>query len=203
MALIVHDPLIEADLKRQRAASGADRFDEVWNGVYFVSPQPNDEHQDLVTELIVALHAVIVDANLGKVRPSVNVSDRDQDWTDNYRCPDVAVFLDGTKALNRGSHWLGGPDFAIEILSPGDRAREKLEFYASVGVRELLIIDRDPWGLELYRLDGNRLGLVGRIEVGAAVALRSEVIPLFFGILPSEERPSIVASHRDGRGWQI
>jgi Uma2 family endonuclease len=203
MAVIVHDPLIEADLKRQRAASGADRFDEVWNGVYFVSPQPNDEHQDLVTELIVALHAVIVDAALGKVRPSVNVSDRDQDWTDNYRCPDVAVFLDGTKALNRGSHWLGGPDFAIEILSPGDRAREKLEFYASVGVRELLIIDRDPWGLELYRLDGNRLGLVGRIDVGAAVALRSEVIPLFFGIVPGEERPSIVASHQDGREWQI
>ena len=33
----------------------------------------------LVTELIVALHAVIVEADLGKVRPSVNVSDRDQD----------------------------------------------------------------------------------------------------------------------------
>jgi Uma2 family endonuclease len=203
MALFVHDPLIEADLKRQRADSGVDRFDEVWNGVYFVSPQPNDEHQDLVTELIVSLHAVIVDANLGKVRPSVNVSDRDQDWTDNYRCPDVAVFLDGTKALNRGSHWLGGPDFAIEILSPGDRAREKLEFYASVGVRELLIIDRETWGLELYRLNGNQLGRVGRIDVGAAVALRSEVIPLFFGILPGEERPSIVASHQDGRNWQI
>jgi Uma2 family endonuclease len=203
MAVIVHDPLIEADLKRQRAASGADRFDEVWNGLYFVSPQPNDEHQELVTELIVALHAVIVDAALGKVRPSVNVSDRDQDWIENYRCPDVAVFLGGTKALNRGSHWLGGPDFAIEILSPGDRAREKLEFYASVGVRELLIIDRDPWGLELYRLDSNRLGLVGRIEVGAVVALRSEVVPLFWGILPGEERPSIVALHRDGREWQI
>jgi Uma2 family endonuclease len=203
MAMIVHDPLIEADLRQQRAASGADRFDEVWNGVYFVSPQPNDEHQDLVAELIVALHAVIVDAKLGKVRPSVNVSDRDQDWTDNYRCPDVAVFLDGTAALNRGSHWVGGPDFAIEILSTGDRAREKLEFYASVGVRELLIIDREPWGLELYRLDGNRLGLVGRVDVGAAETLRSEVIPLGFGILPDEERPSIVATHRDGRTWSI
>jgi Uma2 family endonuclease len=201
--LIVHDLLIEADLKRQRAATGADRFDEVWNGVCFVSPQPNDEHQDLVAELIVALHAVIVDAKLGKVRPSVNVSDRDQDWTDNYRCPDVAVFLDGTAALNRGSHWVGGPDFAIEILSTGDRAREKLEFYASVGVRELLIIDREPWGLELYRLDGNRLGLVGRVDVGAAETLRSEVIPLGFGILPDEERPSIVATHRDGRTWSI
>ena len=66
MALIVHDPLIEADLKRQRAATGADRFDEVWNGVYFVSPQPNDEHQDIVTELIVALHAVIVDVDSGQ-----------------------------------------------------------------------------------------------------------------------------------------
>jgi len=47
---------------------------------------------------------------------------------------------------------VGGPDFAVEILNPGDRTPEKLPFYASVNVRELLVVDRDPWSLELFRL---------------------------------------------------
>ena len=36
-------------------------------------------------------------------------------------------------------------------------SREKLDFYAKVGTREVLILDRDPWSLELYALRRDRM----------------------------------------------
>ena len=57
------------------------------------------------------------------------------------------------------SHICGPADFLVEIISPGDKSRDKLAFYAELGVRELLVVDRYPWSLELYRLGGNELVL--------------------------------------------
>src|SRR5262245_28711211 len=88
------------------------------------------------------------------VYAGVNISDREVNWTDNYRFPDVAVFEAGNRAKNCGSHFCGGPDLAIEIVSHGDRSRQKLGFYAQVGVRELWIVDREPWKTEIYERDG-------------------------------------------------
>ena len=88
-----------------------------------------------------------------KVFAGCNVSDQPKRWKRNYRCPDVAVFLPGNPAEDRKTHWFGGPDFAVEIISRFDRSREKFGFYKSVGVRELLLVDRHPWALELYRAD--------------------------------------------------
>src|SRR5207249_2384332 len=96
------------------------------------------------------------------VYAGVNVSDREVKWRKSFRCPDVAVFFPGNPAQDRKTHWFGGPDFAIEIISPYDRSRRKLPFYAKVGVRELLLVDRRPWALELYRLEANALQPVGR-----------------------------------------
>lgn len=201
--MFISDPMTEDQIKARRAASGAGQYDEIWDGVYVVAPFPNDEHQEIVAELIAAFHAVVVAAGLGKVRPNVNVSDRDEGWTENYRGPDVAVFLRGTKAVNRKTHWVGGPDFAVEILSEGDRAREKLDFYAKVHVREVLIVDRSPWRLELYRLARRRLGLAGVSTPEASETLASKVLPVRFRLLADRPRPSIEIVHADGRRWEV
>src|SRR4051812_16753222 len=162
MATLIREPALEQRVRAERKASGLDRWDEVWEGTYVMAPLPNDEHQDLQSELVTVLKLSVGWPGLGDVRGGVNVSDREIDWTQNFRCPDVVVFLKGTKAQNRDTFWLGGPDFAVEIVSPNDASRDKLAFYASVGVRELLIVDRDPWQLELFRLDGDALRVVGR-----------------------------------------
>ncbi|HEV3167104.1 MAG TPA: Uma2 family endonuclease [Isosphaeraceae bacterium] len=128
MAILVLGQNVEARIKAERRTTGADRLDEVWEGLYVVSPEPNDEHQELVSQLIYILQGLIKHAGLGEVRPGVNVSDRDVGWEQNYRVPDIAVFLKGGIACNRDTHWVGGPDFALEILSPGDRAHEKIPF---------------------------------------------------------------------------
>jgi Uma2 family endonuclease len=204
MATLVIDPYVEQQIRAQRAEWGADRFDEVWEGIYIMTPVPNLEHQDIATGLSTIFRIVIQWGGLGIVYQEVNVSDRERDWEHNYRVPDVAVVLNGTQAKSCATHLCGGPDFLVEIISPDDRSREKLDFYAKIGVRELMIIDRQPWNLELYRLDGHELKLVGTSRVEEATLLTSDVIPVSFRLQPSDARPQIEITHRDGvQRWLV
>lgn len=198
MPLLVCDPKDAARMIARRKALGHDRFDEVWDGVYVMSPIANDEHQDIGTLLSGILVIVVTWSGLGKVRAGINVSDRKKGWTQNYRVPDVAVFLKGCAAKCCGAHWFGGPDFATEIVSKGDRSREKFDFYAKVGTRELLLVDRFPWALELYALKEAKLELVGFSTLEQPELLQSTVLPLSFRLVPGEARPGIEVRHADG-----
>ena len=204
MTVIVTDPREQQRLIAERQAAGADKYDEVWEGDYVMAPIADDEHQDIQAGLVMVFRLVVGVTGQGRVRAGVNVTDQQADWTHNYRCPDVVVYLEGTSAENRGSDWLGGPDFAVEILSPGDRTPEKLPFYAKVNVRELLVVDREPWSLQLYRLREGRLDLAGSATPGDAATLLSEVLPLSFRLLPGTPRPTIEVAHRDAsQKWLV
>jgi Uma2 family endonuclease len=204
MAILIRDPLLGEDVLAERQRRGADRYDEVWEGVYVMPPMPNNEHQQLVMCLGAVLQDVVGWTGQGTVCPGVNVSDRDQDWRQNYRVPDVAVFLRGGTAQNRDTHWVGGPDFVVEITSPADDTRDKLPFYGQVGVRELLLIDRDPWRLELYRLQGRQLTLAGQATAEQPAALASTVVPLSFNLRPGAGRPLLeVVLPGTDRTWLV
>jgi len=209
MAVLIRNREIEEEIRSGLRARGLDRWDEVWEGIYVMPPFPNDEHQAIQTKLVTILQTTLGWDGSAEIRAGVNVSDRIDDWRANYRCPDVAAFLKGSKAENRGAFWFGGPDFAIEIVSPEDSSRDKLEFYAKVKVRELLIVDRAPWVLELYRLEADRLVLAGASSPGEAAAasgevLRSTVVPLSFRLSGGGARPVIEVVHHDGtQRWRI
>jgi len=204
MPTLVQDVDLARQLIAERRKLGHDRFDEVWDGTYVMNPLPNDEHQELQAHLTHLLETVIWEAQLGKVRPGVNVSDREQGWKKNFRCPDVVVFLNGSRAVNCDTFWFGGPDFAVEIASPADRSREKLTFYAKVGTRELLLVDRKPWSLELYRHNGEKLVLAGKSTLAKRDWLTSEVVPLKWRLVAGKTRPEIEAVHRTSRKkWRM
>ncbi len=207
MAALILEPSVQADLIRRRRETGADRFDEVWDGVYVVSPNPNNQHQRLTLALGSIFYHAISLPGLGQVFPGVNITDQPESWESNYRIPDLAIFLVGNSAEDRGSHWFGGPDFAVEIISRGDRARDKLGFYSKVGVRGLLVIDREPWALELYRLSHGELLLSGKTSVDQpAELLSSVVLPLRFGFsfILGQTVPQIEVLHADGhQRWSI
>jgi len=206
MSTLIQDEGLARLVIDERRRMGLDRPDEIWEGTYVIMPNPNDEHQDLVGEIDTVLRIVIQHKGLGQVRPGVNISDRLVDWRFNFRCPDVVVFLNDTAAECHDTFWYGGPDFAIEIISPNDRTRDKLEFYASVQTRELLVIDRDPWSLELYRLIDGEMQLAGRCTPDARESLGSEVLPLtwsFATATGSSARPRIELRHGDGQTWVI
>jgi Uma2 family endonuclease len=204
MALMVLDPEIEEKLKAQREASGLDRYDEVWEGVYMMAPLANNEHTGIQQRLSTALqNAVGMDSDV-YVSAGANVSDREDGWLDNYRIPDAVVVFPGGVARNCKTHWCGGPDFVAEVTSPGDRTRDKLDFYAGIGVRELSVIDRQPWQLELYRLDDGELKLVGRSTLADPVVLMSAVVPTSFRLVAGKPRPRIEVTHLDGvQRWLV
>jgi Uma2 family endonuclease len=204
MVALITDPVMQEQLIAQRQAAGSDRYDEVWEGVYVMAPLANDEHQDLVKELTTILTFAVDWAGLGKVRPGVNVSDQKEDWQHNYRCPDIVVFLTDTRAKNYGTHWHGGPDLAIEVVSPNDRSFEKLPFYAAVGTREVMLVERHPWAITLYRLRGGELIEAGRSTADSPVELKSEVVPLSWRLTGKDDDPEIEICHRDGRQrWSV
>ncbi len=201
MALFLTDPDLEERLREERKMTGADRWDEIWDGVYVIVPLPDNDHQELVYQLAVVFHEVVKQAGHGQVFPGINVSDRVEDWEKNVRVPDGAVFLKSGGATSHDTHWTGGADFLVEIVTLGDRSREKLDFYGKLGVRELLLVDRYPWAIELYRGTGEVMHLVGRLEPDADDALKSEVLPLSFQLVGGDPRPRIEVRHNDGRSW--
>jgi Uma2 family endonuclease len=204
MPLQIDDPKLAAKLLKKRRLSGGDRYDEVWDGIYIMSPLANDEHQMLVTDLSAIFSIIIGFPGLGQVRAGVNVSDRAKGWRDNYRCPDVAVRLNNGLAKILKNHWVGGPDFCIEIVSKGDRSRKKFDFYSAIGTRELLIVDREPWSLELFRLQDCQLVSVSVSRVGTPATLTSEVLPFTFRLVEGQPSPRIEVVHVDsGQTWEI
>jgi hypothetical protein len=204
MSVLVIDPSEAARMIARRRELGLDSYDEVWDGVYIMSPIADDDHQEIVGGLDGVLQAVIFFPGLGKVRPGVNISDRDKGWTDNYRVPELVVYLPGNPARNRKTHWVGGPDFALEVVSEGDRSREKFDFYATVSTRELLLVDRYPWALELHVLKRKKMRLVGRSTPEDSQWLKSTVLPLEFRLIDGTPRPRIEVRHVDsGQTWLI
>ncbi len=198
MNAVIADPDLQRSLIRRRRRREEDRYDEVWEGVYVMNAQPTNVHQSLVSRLSFVFESVIGQLGLGMVLPGTNVSDRAESWKKNYRCPDVAVYLNESKAINWETHWQGGPDLAVEIASPHDRTWEKIEFYASVGTRELLIIDRDPWALEFYRLTDSNLALVAKLTVDSPDSFQTESVPLRWRLLSGPHRPLLEATVPDG-----
>ena len=201
MAVLILDPTLE---QRVRAERGDKTRDEVWDGVLVMSPVADVEHQYIAGELQFIFRTIVGPLAEGCVFGPVNVSDREQGWLENVREPDVSVFLRDNPARYCGSHWFGGPDLAVEIVSPYDRSRDKGLFYAKVGVREFVVIDRNPWAIELYRPEGGGMRRVGRSTVGVSEALALGVLPLSLRLIAGKSRPSIEVAHEfDGRLWSI
>ena len=130
MATLITDPHLEESLKIQRHAWGADRFDEVWEGVYIMSPQPNVEHQELVSDLVGALRNVIRPPQGGKVYPGINLSDRRRmigriitaarTWPSSLPGKSPARNSKPTIAVQA--------DFLVEVVSANDDTRKKIPF---------------------------------------------------------------------------
>jgi Uma2 family endonuclease len=148
----------------ERARLGLDHLDEMWEGVLHVVPPPGLLHQRLGSELLAFLKPLLrrrgldVQYETGVFRPGSDGSD--------YRVPDLVFFrADDTELLSeRGLE--GGPLAVLEIRSPHDETYEKLPFWASLGVREVIVILPPSRETEIYRLAGDRYVAVSADERG-------------------------------------
>ncbi|CAN5168480.1 hypothetical protein BH24ACT1_BH24ACT1_10170 [soil metagenome] len=137
--------MLEVDerMLEERRRLGHDRWDEMWEGVLHMVPAPSGPHQGLGTNLLVVLVPRARKRGLvATYETSVHRAD------DDYRVPDLVFTLPAART-HRGVD--GGAELVVEILSPGDESYVKLDWYAALGVREMLIVDPDTMAVELYR----------------------------------------------------
>ncbi len=130
------------ELLERRRRWGADRRDEVWEGVLHMNPAPDLSHGGLVVQLTAALLAAAEAAGL-LVSDQFNLGEGLSD----YRIPDAGLHRE------RSGAWLDTAALAAEILSPGDESWEKLPFYAAHHVDEVLIIDPAKRAVHWLALD--------------------------------------------------
>ncbi|MGI8412051.1 MAG: Uma2 family endonuclease [Solirubrobacteraceae bacterium] len=132
MRTLVSDPPpaeFEELLKRRRR-SGADRHDEVWDGVHRMMPSPGYAHWWLDEQLAELLRPLARASDLVS-GGAFNLGDKD-----DYRVPDRGLHRPEDR-----SDWQHTAAVVIEILSPGDTSWDKLPFYAVHQVDELLMVD--------------------------------------------------------------
>jgi len=203
MVILDQDLIEEIIADRQR--QGIDGHDEVWEGVYIVPPLANLPHQALATALSSIFFNVITLEKRGVVYAGANISDRRKGWKRKFRAPDVVVTLDKTIAIDCHTHFMNGPDFLVEVQSPGDETEEKIPFYTQINVRELLIIHRDTRSMRLLRHDGKRLVQVEPSSWEDRKWLVSAVLPLAFRRKAQRGHPQTELQRTDGvpGNWMV
>jgi Uma2 family endonuclease len=119
-----------AELIEHRRASGADLYDEVWQGEYHMAPAPPSAHGRVYAAVAAVLHGLARPAGLFDSGP-FNLGE-----PDDYRVPDHGVFRDEPRGT-----WIPTAAVVVEVVSPDDETWAKLPFYAARGVEEVLIVD--------------------------------------------------------------
>ncbi len=154
----------------ERRARGADRWDEMWEGELHIVPPPSVEHQRVGSELFLVLgplakaHGLVpLHDTTGLFRPGV-----DNDW----RCPDN-TYVDPVRLSERGVE--GGASLVVEVLSPNDETYRKLDWYASVGVGEVLVMEPETRRVELFANRGGRMVPVHPVHI-QALGVRAETV---------------------------
>lgn len=135
----------------QRRRTGADIWDEMWEGVLHMPPMPTRKHQEFEGELETWLRMNWARPNGNKVYHQINVASVGG-WPSNYRIPDLVLLTPAEFHIDHDEYFEGAPLVVVEIRSPRDESHEKLDFYARLGVPEVWIIDRDARSPEVHRL---------------------------------------------------
>jgi Uma2 family endonuclease len=145
-------------LLKQREQWGADRWDEVWEGVLHMNPPPSHEHEQLVIRLGYLLTPYAQAVGL-ELTGGVGIGDQD-----DYRVPDLALHRPGA-----APQWHPTAALVVEIVSPGDETPGKLPFYANHQIDELLIADPTEQTIRWLALDED--GLYRSVERSGLIDL--------------------------------
>ncbi|HEU5150816.1 MAG TPA: Uma2 family endonuclease [Iamia sp.] len=147
-------PELAEEVARRRAW-GADRHDEVWDGEYFMSPWPSGRHALIDAEVAAAIRPYAKRVGL-HISTAFNLGSKPGD----FRVPDLGVHR--TRELGV---WNATAAIVVEVLSPGDRAWEKLGFYAEHHVDEVVMADPEERTVVWLARRGDTYVEVTRSEV--------------------------------------
>jgi Uma2 family endonuclease len=158
-------PVLLPDVAALRRRTGADQWDEMWDGVLHMPPSPNRFHQELEWALETYVRQIWAPTSKWKIYHGINVASAGG-WPNNYRIPDLVLLSPRRFAIDRNEYFEGAPDVVVEIHSPGDEAYEKFSFYSDLAVPEVWVIDRDTRIPEVHVLRRKRYQVQRRIADG-------------------------------------
>lgn len=149
---------------------------ELIAGVLYMSPPPEDTHDDVVARLIEVLRAHLTASNT-KGRLYVP---RAAIWTSRrtYLEPDL-FYVSAELAARLPPKRRDTADLVVEVISPGSSFYDrntKAETYAALGVRELWLIDETAQTVEVRRQAGGGVFDEGR-TFGVEESVESSVFP--------------------------
>lgn len=148
---------------------------EVVNGVLYMSPSPNVEHQRIAKMIVAVLSRCVEHTGLGEVFQSpldVELS------TGNVVQPDVFVLLNEHSDRIMETHIVGAPDLVVEIASPSTARHDlskKLDAYARASVPEYWIVTPGSKTVEVLVLEDGLYSSLGLFRGG--VVLPSRIVP--------------------------
>jgi Uma2 family endonuclease len=163
-------PVAIPELIRFRELTGADRFDEMWEGVLHMAPSPTFHHQTHASRLLSFFVEVWCPVTGGAAVMQINVSSPER-WDQDYRIPEVSVIL--PDRVPRGEAMFVQPNVVFEVRSPGDETYEKLPFYAAIGVEAVVgreLRSRTSVGRRLDAHRAHRGRVAGRVDGQRLVA---------------------------------
>lgn len=152
------------DVLARRERVGLSIYDEWWEGEYRTVTGPTPEHGRLLDDLALLLVPLARDQKLHTAAPLNIGLDR---W--DCRVPDRGIYRPDTPRSSAA--FLTTALMVIEVLSPGEPAGEKLDFYQAHEVSEYLEIDLPKGTVRLLRFVENGWLPVTESDV---VALRVE-----------------------------
>jgi hypothetical protein len=159
-------PELDALIARRRSL-GLDTHDEVWQGEYHMAPAAHSSHGWLDQQVAELLGPMARAAGLGGTG-AFNLGE-----PDDFRVPDRGLHRTRPNAV-----WIPTATVVVEIESSDDETWDKLDFYASHGVNELLIVSAETRSVTWLALEKGQYeqarysGLLGRES--AALADRIE-----------------------------
>jgi Uma2 family endonuclease len=134
---------------------------EIVGGALVMSPTPRGKHYGVILRLRKALDPRLPeDLELGEV-----ISVPMPDDPDDYVTPDLVVIHSG---FANSDEWLVEPaeiELAVEVISKSEKAKDitgKIEWYAQVGLRLLLVVDprHSSWTMRFHPRDGAYQGVL-------------------------------------------
>jgi Uma2 family endonuclease len=144
---------------------------ELWDGELIMSPAPSYYHQKIVARLFHDLYSWVLKLKLGEV-----VSAPVDMVLSPHRVTQPDVVFIAKNRLGIIGRAINGPvDLAAEVVSLGDRNRDRLEkrdLYEQYGVKEYWIIDPEAQTVEVLHLENGRYQLVMRCTSGQKAASR-------------------------------
>ena len=178
-----------------------ERIELIKGKIFKMSPAPSRKHQKIAGEIFVSINVFLsnkkCEVYIAPFDVRLPIKSKDDKDIITVLQPDVCVICDHSKLDDKGC--IGAPDIVVEVLSPGNNAKElknKYEVYEQSGVKEYWVVSPQDQTVLIHLLEDGIFKLLpvkvaGDIVTSAVLpGFKLDVQELFKSINEEEAQPN-------------